>query len=72
MTTILLVILCLAIIAGIISLCTSDEPSMDKKVQEAVGNAAGTGLAAGGCVIYLIITALPFVLGLLLLRLIFG
>ena len=63
-------ILAVAILFGFVALLVSHQSRPSERLKEAGAAAAGGALWAGGCILDLVISAVTFVLGLLLLGLI--
>jgi hypothetical protein len=72
MGTILLIILGVAAVVGIIAYVGSNKSDPVERVRDAAGAAAVGGLASAGCLLRMIIAALPVLIGLLLIGLLIG
>lgn len=67
METILMIIVGIAVIGAVVGFVSSGG-----KAQDAAAGAAAGAIGSVGCIVQLIISAIPIALGLWLLRLVFG
>ncbi len=72
MGTILLIILGAAAVVGIIAYVGSHKSDPVERARDAAGAAVAGGLASAGCLLKMIIAALPVLIGLLLIGLLIG
>lgn len=70
MGTILLIILGIAAVFGIGAFIFSRESDPKERAKEAAGAAAGSAMASIGCLIHAIMSAIPVIVGLVLIGLI--